>query len=157
MNCKRTYPWVFAVKYSPDKRTYNIHGLWNDEAKKPNSDDEKFKQCMISKELLKLMEINWNSDIHKQVQLDKDEIADANRGELKSSDDNEKILLDGDYHFWAHEWNKHGRIAGMNPDDYFRTTLKLLEERKQRLPRIKLKDEYHFNLDEDLTELSNTL
>ena len=156
-NFRSTPAWVLALKWSPDKELYNLHGLWYDRSPRPGSITEDFDPSMISDELLQEMEINWNSDRHKKVQLTDEEQEDSDEGKLDESDKNEEVLLQSDYHFWAHEWNKHGKIAGMTPDTYFRTALKLLDDRKQRLPKTKIANQYRFNLDENLTETSSTL
>ena len=149
--------WVLALKWSTDKGVYNLHGLWYDRSSRPGSVTKDFDSSMISDELLQEMEVNWNSDRHKKVQLTDSEQEDSDEGKLDESDKNEEVLLQSDYHFWSHEWNKHGQIAGMTPDTYFRTALKLLSDRKHRLPKTKIANQYRFNLDENLTEISNTL
>ena len=149
--------WVLALKWSPDKELYNLHGLWYDGSSRPGSVTKDFDSSMISDELLQEMEVNWNSDRHKNVQLTDNEQEDSDEGKLDIKDKNENVLLQSDYHFWSHEWNKHGQIAGMTPDTYFRTALKLLYDRKQRLPKTKIANQYRFNLDENLKEISNSL
>ena len=154
---KSSSAWVLALKWSSDKELYNLHGLWYDGSPRPGSVTKGFDPSMISDELLQKMEINWNSDVHKKEQLTDSEQKDSDEGKLDESDKNEDVLLQSDYHFWAHEWNKHGQIAGMTPDTYFRTALKLLYDRQQRMPKTKIANQYEFHLDENLTEISNTL
>jgi ribonuclease I len=166
MNCQITEetksypgstPWVLNLKWSQDKGVYNLHGLWYDRSARPGSDTDNFSSDMISDQLLEQMEINWNSDRHKEVELSSTEQKDSDEGELDTRDKNESVLLGSDYQFWAHQWNKHGRIAGMTPDAYFRLALRLLQERRHLMPTVRKASAYEFNLDEDLTEISNTL
>ena len=63
-------------------------------------------QLVKNKELLSRMIIQWNSDKHAPFNT----LSDSQK---------EKVVLDGDFRFYTHEWCKHGYKSGARGRNIF--------------------------------------
>lgn len=130
--------YTFALKWSPDEQDYNIHGLWIElkPGEKETLKAKEFNPDMLlgNHRLLKSLELNWNSDLHKQ-----------------NADTNE--LVKADLHFWKHEWDRHGTWTKWNETEFFTKSLELYYSKKPTLPHSNLDHQLHFYFDENLNEI----
>ena len=150
-------PWVLRLKWDDDRQTYDMHGLWYDRPPKAGSDTRSWDLRTIADEpqLLRRMEIDWNSSHHKRTdEPSAREAKDIRDGELHTSDPLEKIRFDADVKFWSHEWNKHGRVSGMHPHQYFRKAFQLFDLVRPQVPSHKTSAEVQFHFDENFRRIA---
>lgn len=139
------FSYVFALKYSPDLKKYNIHGLWPS-----NTDVYSDVQDWCSEQLLKDEQLMsdlpfvWNSDVHKHI----DKISNFTQSDFR----NNSVCLNADLKFWQHEWDKHGVYSRLGPIEYFKKAIKLYKQIvHEKLFPIKtdLHHQIHFYLDHE--------
>ena len=155
---KNRPPWVLALKWDCDATppVYNMHGLWYDRGEEPSSDHQAWDPSMVNDhpELLKRMEKEWNSSMHADTSgMNPEERADTSEGDLHEDDRLENIRLKADLHFWSHEWDKHGRVSGMKPLEYFLKAFQLFDRVKDKVSTQKIGGSIQFGFDEDFNQI----
>lgn len=155
---KNRPPWVLAMKWDKDANPpcYNMHGLWYDRGEEPGSDHQDWDASMVldHPDLLRRMEKDWNSSVHADTTgMDSREEQDTSRGDLHEDDRLEKVRLTADQRFWSHEWNKHGRVSGMRPVEYFNKAFQLYDLVKDRLPTNRIGEPVEFGFDENWNQV----
>ena len=139
VNLEKEYFYVFALKWSPDKKEYNIHGLWPkyNKCNPIPSDPKEFKDVILNnKDLFTELKNSWNSDLHSKNASSQD-------------------LLQSDLQFWAHEWYKHGSRSGLTEIQYFKLVLDLYNHLKTIIPTFFKSDEIYYYLDQDFNMITS--
>lgn len=144
---KTTY--VYSLKWSPDLRKYDIHGLWPavDLGNKTPSGWTVEKLLYTTDPVLMRLPEVWNSDMHKTV---KEKITEKDERQ-------DQTLIKANLRFWNHEWSKHGVVSGMTPEEYFKCAINLYDKLAKNEGNNLYVDHHHeirFNLDENLRIIS---
>ena len=137
--------YVFSLKYSPDLKKYDIHGLWPQikEEKPLKKQDYDLHQLLDTEDkILKKLPLIWNSDMHKKIDISKPEQEYTN-----------SILREANVKFWTHEWDKHGKISPWECETYFKVAISLYYQFKPALPKVDLHHQIRIELDKDLKKI----
>lgn len=131
--------YTFALKWSPDRNEYNIHGLWPTDRTPSKIHPEFCMETLRSNtKLYDQLLSNWNSDLHKK-HVDEIQIEQA------------------DIKFWKHEWDKHGVYSGLAQNAYFLKANNLYLLHKKEVPVSTLHHQLHFYLKADYTVISSDI
>lgn len=142
--------WTLALKWSPDRGIYDLHGLWPEAPLEQWVQEHGTAQSPVLdksalRDILGELESCWNSDMHAPIRngMSKEQV--------------EKIIMNADYKFWDHEWKRHGCKSGMPEHEYFACALDEYKKRKDMMPPTNEHHQIHFYLDRDRNTISTDL